>query len=247
MKLKQLQHTFAESLRYQHQDIVESILETNSISAEQRLQVYRNSFVMSVTEALAITYQHTYALVGDAFFNSVSRAFILAQPPSQNNIIEYGAGFSEFLAQLPQLVEMPYLFEMARFEWLLEQTSNLPIDTQQLDVSALAQLAEDKFEQLHFQTPSQLTLFHSEQDISHLYKMLIDDTLTETDLNKACNLALIKQPDFRVELLSLTNEQFQLLQQLRNGNTLAEITPTNLHQYLPQLLTQNLLNGFTIK
>ncbi len=81
MKLKQLQITFSESLFYQHEKITEQVKKTNSVSPLQRLQVYRNSFIMGVSEALAITYQHTLALVGEDFFNAVGRECILKNPP----------------------------------------------------------------------------------------------------------------------------------------------------------------------
>jgi len=246
MKLKQLQSTFAASLFYLHDDITKTIKETEQITPEQRLQVYRNSFIMGVSEALAITYQHTLALVGEEFFNSVSRAFILATPPSENNIITYGEGFNEYLAGLAQLNEMPYISEMARFEWLLEQTSNKKVDDKQLDLSQLALLPEDELDRLTFQTPTQISLFHSTQNISHLYNMLITDDITESDLNTACYLVLKKHPDFRVELIPLQETQFQLLTQIIDGRALGEIIPEDLHQQLPSLLTLHLLNGFTL-
>jgi len=246
MKLNQLQKKFAESLFYQHEEVTDAIKKTDSISAEQRLQVYRNSFIMGVSEALAITYQHTLTLVGEDFFNSVARAFILATPPVENNIITYGLGFDEYLNSLPQLAEMPFISEMARFEWLLEQTTNKEIEDKQLDITQLALVAEEQFGEIQFQVPTQLTLFHSKQDIRHLYQMLIEDAVVESELNNDCYLVLKKQPDFRVELITLEQGQFQLLKQICDGKTLNQITPEDLHQQLPTLLENNLLNGFTI-
>lgn len=246
MKLKQLQAKFAESLFYTNNDITEAIKQTTAVTAEQRVQVYRNSFIMGVTEALAMTYQHTSALVGEDFFNSVSRAFILSTPPAENNIITYGVGFDEYLHSLPQLAEMPFIGEMARFEWLLEQTANKEVENKQLDVSQLAALSEDKLAQLIFTTPTQITLFHSTQDIAHLYQMLIDNALVESDLNVPCYIVLKKQADFRIELIPLQQAQFQLLEQIQAGKSLGDIDPS-IHQQLATLLANNLLHGFTIK
>jgi len=246
MNLKQLQEKFAESLFYQHDEVVDLIKDTHSVSAEQRLQVYRNSFIMGVTEALEVTYQHTLTLVGEEFFNSVARAFILATPPIENNIITYGLGFDEYLNSLPQLAEMPFVSEMARFEWLLEQTSNKQIQDKQIDITQIGLVPEDELEHLLFQVPTQITLFHSTQDIQHLYQMLVENAVVESELNNDCYLVLKKHPDFRVELISLQQAQFQLLTQICDGKTLGQIIPEDLHQQLPALLENNLLNGFTI-
>jgi len=246
MKLQESQSKFAESLCYQHDEFTKQIKETQQISPLQRLQVYRNSFVMGVTEALAITYQYTLALVGEEFFNSISREFIIKQPPKENNIINYGVGFDCYLQGLHQLTDMPYIAEMARFEWLLENTSNTQIEPGQLDLLALAELPESSLSNLKFTIAKQVNLFQSEQDIYQLYQMLINNSVDEMDLNTSCYLALKKHPDFRVELIDLTPTQFLLLKQIKEGKKLAEIVPSELHEQLPTLLEKSLLNGFTI-
>lgn len=245
MKLKQLQKQFAESLLYQHEKITEQIKEREQITAQQRLQVYRNSFIMGVTEALAITYQHTVALVGEEFFNTVSRQFILDQPPIKNNIVVYGMEFSDYLKTLPQLKEMPYISEMARFEWLLEQTSNAEIENKSLEIARLAEVENQQLDKLQFSIPKQVVLFQSELDIKQLYKMIMDNAVVESDLNMPCYLALKKQHDFRIELMMLTKDQFSLLAQIQAGKCLGKIMPTALHQILPQLLEKRLINGFS--
>jgi hypothetical protein len=246
MKLQQLQAQFVDALFYRHENITEQITETQSVTSLQRLQVYRNSFIMGTTEALAITYKNTYALVGEAFFNAVSREFIIKHPPTENNIMAYGDGFDAFLNTLTQLDEMPYIAEMAKFEWVLEQTSNSQISKQTLDLCALSLVPEDAFNSLQFMVPIEVNLFSSEQDIYPLYQMLINDAVVEKDLNNACYLALKKQPDFRIELIPLEKDVFLLLQQLIAGKNLDQVTPPELHHQLPTLLEKSLLNGFTI-
>lgn len=246
MKLGLLQTQFGDSLFYKHEKIVAQIKETQSITPVQRLQVYRNSFIMSVTEALAMTYQHTLALVGQEFFNVVSRAFILSQPPLENNIMTYGDGFSHYLSHLPQLKSMPYISEMARFEWLLEQTSNLPLNKQVLDASELAELSVEQLNKVVFQLPTQISIFTSEQNITLLHQMLVEDQIVEVDLNAPCYLVLKKQQDFRVELISLEKEQILLLQQIQSKKNFEQLVELNLHQQLPVLLEQGLLSGFTV-
>jgi hypothetical protein len=246
MKLAQLQTQFADALFYRHDEILDQIKETQSITPLQRLQVYRNSFIMGVTEALAITYKHTFALVGEDFFNAVGRDFIIKHPPAENNIVTYGFGFNTFLNTLKQLETMPYIAEMAKFEWLLEQTSNSQISSQILDLSQLSLVAENAFNTLQFMVPTEVCLFKSDQDIYQLFQMITNDAVVETNLNNACYIALKKHPDFRIELINLEKNQFMLLQQLIEGKSLGQIMPQELHLQLPILLEKSLLNGFTI-
>jgi len=247
MNLNKLQQQFCEALRYQNSLITTEIQEKEAFTSSELLQIYRNSFVMGVTDALSITYQHTLSLVGDAFFNAVARQFIVQQPPQENNIITYGNGFSEYLHSLEQLENIPYIAEMARFEWLLEQTSNLPLHTKKLDVISLAAIAAEQLPDIIFHVPAQVVLFSSEQNICYLYQMLVDNKVQETDLNQACYIALKKQPDFTVELIKLSHEEFLLLQQISKQQCLAQVAPSNLHQFLPALMEKQLINGFTVK
>lgn len=247
MKLNKLQQQFSDSLLYKSDLITSEIQEKEQFTSHDLLQIYRNSFVMGVSEALAATYRHTLSLVGETFFNTVTRQFILTQPPHENNIINYGDGFACFLDNLPQLKSMPYIAEMARFEWLLERTSDAQLQSQRLDIEKLSTLPEALFTTIIFNIPAQVSLFSSEQDILCLYHMLVDDKVQETDLNKACYLALKKQADFSVELIALTENQYTLLQQIARHRPLGKIMPADLHQFLPVLLEKDLLNGFTVK
>lgn len=245
MNLATLQDQFSDALFYRNENVIDQIKKTPSMQAVERLQVYRNSFIMGTTEALAMTYKYTLELVGEEFFNAISRHFILNHPPSENNIMTYGFGFDEFLKALPQLKEMPYVSEMASFEWLLEQTSNSPLRSQELDISLLSLVEEDTFNRLKFTVPSDVSLFCSNQDIHLLYEMIVNNAVTETDLNKKCYIALKKHADFRIELINLEKDQFLLLQQLTEEKRLEQLVPYDLHLQLPALLEKSLLNGFT--
>ncbi|MCG6201361.1 DNA-binding domain-containing protein [Psychromonas antarctica] len=247
MKLDMLQQQFTDALLYRNSLITSEIKDKELLSSKALLQIYRNSFVMGVTEALSITYQHSLSLVGETFFNAVARQFILQQPPQENNIISYGNGFSHFLQNLEQLQSLPYIAEMARFEWLLEQTSNAPFQSELLDTAKLASIPPEQLDIITFQIPSQISLFTSEQNILSLYQMIITNKVQETDLNTPCYMALKKQSDFSVELISLTKETFLLVQQISQHRPLGKIEPADLHLLLPSLLEKGLLNGFTIK
>ena len=247
VKLNKLQQLFTQALRYKNTLISREIQGKQALSSDDLLQLYRNNFVIGVSEALAATYPHTLALVGEDFFNSVAREFILQQPPQENNIISYGDGFSAYLHTLPQLQSLPYIAEMARFEWLLEQTTNLYQENKQLDIERLAAVPEQQFAAIRLQLPSQVSLFHSEQNIQRLYQMMVNNSIQETDLNQACYMALKKHADFRIELIPLTQDEFVLLQKIHQQCALSEITASNLQPFLPELIEKGLINDFTIE
>jgi len=246
MNIKQLQQQFSDTLLYKNDQIAQQIKPKEAFTSNELLQIYRNNFVMGVTEALSATYQHTLALVGETFFNAVARQFILSAPPQENNMMTYGNGFSEYLHNLEQLKELPYVAEMARFEWLLEQTTNKKLQTVSLDFQQLKSIPTDQLENIIFQIATQVSIFSSKQNIQHLYNMIIRQQVQETDLNQICYLALKKQENFSVELILLSEAEFLLLQQMMQHKTMGTIEPQSLLEGLPQLLEKNLLHGFTL-
>lgn len=246
MKLNELQYQFSDALLYKNDLVSTQIQNKKAFSSNELLQIHRNNFIMGVTESLSATYQHTLKLVGEEFFNSVTRQFILQHPPHENNMMTYGVGFSDFLGTLTQLKSLPYVAEMARFEWLLEQTTNKPVQTSILDLAQLALIKPQQLEKISFQIVSQISLFSSEQNIKHLYKMIINNNVEQSDLNSTCYMALKKQFDFKVELISLNKDEFLLLEQIMQKKHLGQIQPAELHQNLPSLMDKGLLNGFTL-
>lgn len=246
MNIKQLQQQFSDTLLYKSDQIAEQIKPKKAFTSNELLQVYRNNFVMGVTEALSATYQHTLSLVGEEFFNAVARQFILSHPPQENNMLTYGHGFSEYLYHLKQLKELPYVAEMARFEWLLEQTANKKIQTSTLDLQHLQSIPAEQLENIMFHITTQVSLFSSQQNIQHLYQMIIRQQVQETDLNQTCYIALIKQINFTIELVSLNETEFLLIEQIMQQKTLGKIEPQSLLEDLPQLLEKDLLCGFTL-
>jgi len=246
MKLKALQEAFSQTLLYQPSDIALQLKEKTGFTTDQLLQIHRNNFVISVTESLKAVYNCTLQLVGDEFFESVARHYILNNPPIENNIRVYGEGFPEYLVALPQLADMPYIAEMAKFESLYEHAQNFPIQQGNFDPQALQQVAADDFAELQFLIRSDCTVFDSPQNIYLLFNMIKNNDVKEADLNHQCYLLLQKLPDFSISVIELSQPQWQLIKQLQEKVTLENLQPSSLQEQLSDLLTANLISGFTI-
>lgn len=247
LNLHKLQAQFKQSLLYQDSSINEHIQEQNGFDAEQLLQIYRNNFIISVTESLQCTYPNTLQLVGEEFFNAVARAFILAKPPAINNICVYGQQFYQYLSEFEQLQEIPFVAEMARFEQQLEETKRLALSDIQLDVEQLQRVPEHQHHQLQFTLTPNISCFTSKQDISQLLSIIKSGQEESVDLNTPCFLLLIKQANFEVTVKTISEAQWQLINQLKKHYCLSELTPTTLHNELAELLSLQIINGFTIK
>jgi len=88
-------------------------------AARQRLTIYRNNIIVSLSEALAKTFPVVCRLVGRRYFDHAAEAFIRTAPPTEPRLSHYGAGFADFLARF--CPDLPYLAEVARLEWQINE------------------------------------------------------------------------------------------------------------------------------
>jgi hypothetical protein len=100
----------------------------DSFDGPERLAIYRNNFLISLGEALKANFPVTLQLLGTDYFEQAARRFVLSQPPRRPCLFEYGAGFADYLRDLPHLATRPYIVDMARFEFARVTAYNAPVE-----------------------------------------------------------------------------------------------------------------------
>src|SRR6516162_23339 len=111
----------------------------DGLAPEARLNIYRNTFIGSLTNALRLCYPAIHRLVGAEFFAGATARFIPACPPETACLDDYGEGFAAFLAGFPPAAGFSYLTGVARLEWAVFRALRAP-DRPALDPKALAEI-----------------------------------------------------------------------------------------------------------
>lgn len=119
----------------------------DSFDATERLRIYRNNFLIGLGEALNSNFPVVRRMLGDEFFAQAARAFILRAPPDTPCLFEYGEGFPEFLADLPEMAKLPYVPEMASFEFARIAAYHAPVEALLTD-AAIARVPPEKLSDL---------------------------------------------------------------------------------------------------
>ncbi|MEM5313251.1 DNA-binding domain-containing protein [Paraburkholderia sp. JHI869] len=114
----------------------------DGLDPQTRLNVYRNTAVGVLINALRLAFPAVQRLVGADFFEGTVRLFVRAAPPRSAWLDEYGAEFPAFLAQMPQLSSVPYVIDVAQLEWVVNGVLHAP-DVAPLDPASLAGLDEN--------------------------------------------------------------------------------------------------------
>jgi hypothetical protein len=129
LALPELQRLFGQVLLTDDEAALGSLereISAGSPAPRERLAVYRNNVLGSLTDALSETFPVVCRLVGERFFAFAAREFIAAHPPLRPSLSEYGGAFPAFLATFPPCRDLVYLADTAQLEWLLNVARYAP-------------------------------------------------------------------------------------------------------------------------
>jgi hypothetical protein len=89
------------------------------------LRVHRNTVLGALSNALRLSFPVVDKLVGEDFFDRMAIEYARALPPRAPQLDEYGAGFAASIAGFPGTGSLPYLAELAQFEWQLARLARM--------------------------------------------------------------------------------------------------------------------------
>lgn len=250
--LQQLQQQFAATLQYQPNAIKTAVV-SDHFSAEQRLQLYRNNFIISVTEVLVSVYPTVNAMIGDECFAQLARQHILNHPLRQGDVSVYGNDFAATItAQASLSQSLPYLADLATLEWQRDVVSRLVCHDGNLPMVKLQQLehAADNINPHHcyFHIPTATRIFSSQYAVVSLWEIvnLQQQQQQQQQLLATLNInqpqsALIQHYQWQIWQQHVTPELVDLIKDCQQQRLIAELTPSQL-TLLPQLLHFHLLD-----
>jgi len=221
------------------------------LTPPKRFRVYRNNVFASLINALRARYPVIERLTGEDFFKTAAGHFIEAHPPRSPVLIDYGEGFSDFLASFEPAGALPYLADVARLEWLRHRAYHAA-DREALRSSDLARAPSDRVFALKFEFHPSAALVDSSYPIVSIWETNAHDAETRPigpDL--AGEAALVVRPDYDVQNVRLDEAEHAFATALAQGATLgeaaakgAEFDGFNLTPALAKLITAGAFCSF---
>ena len=102
--------------------------------------IYRNTVLKGCIDALQANFPAVTRLVGEEWFRAAAVVYAREFPPQAPMLVEYGAGFPDFLAHFEPAAELPYLPSVARLDRFWSE-SHVAADETPLRAQDLAGLA----------------------------------------------------------------------------------------------------------
>ena len=199
---------------------------TATLSARQRLQVYRNNMVESLVAALAAVYPVVSRLVGNGFLRHAAKAFVGAHPSRSGNLQDFGGELPAFLRVWLPASELPYLPDVAALEWALHRAyheAELPA----LALERLAQVPAADQGGLRLRLQPSTRFVASRYPVLKIWQANQPEVLDEgstISLDEGGVDLLVVQHALEIEFRLLGRAEGGWLRALADGATLAEAT-----------------------
>lgn len=201
--LAQLQAAFANAILDPGMAVPSGLTGPDGRPGARRFAVYRNNVVAGLIETLKAAFPVTCRLVGDEFFAAMARVYVAGEPPRSPIMLDYGAGFSEFIEQFEPAAALPYLRDIARLErsWVEAYHAAEAIP---LPPSALARVPPVELPSMRLLLHPSVRIVRSIFPIVAIWQINVDACGTrEVNLADGGEDALVTRPDAEVEVRAL--------------------------------------------
>lgn len=216
-------------------------LDSADIPLDIRLNVYRNNVLSGLSNVLALNFPTIKTLVGEEFFDAVAKLYIRQNPPQQGCANLYGESFAEFLHSLEQTQELPYLYDVAQYDWAFNFGYHAA-DDMGLRQEDLQGISPEQYADLVLNPRASLSLIHSSYPLISIREFCgKEDEDDETlDLDAGGVYLMVYRPELRIVVVELEDDEFAMLTGIQQGKNLGEAFETVLAVY-PNFDFQNFL------
>jgi len=231
------------------------VIKTNGLTAEQRLQVYRNNTQLGLTEALRDGYPVVNKLVGTEFFGHLARSYIRLYPPQAGCLLSYGELVADFIADFQPAEGLPYLSDVARLEWLWDEAFH-EADAYALDMAKLATIAPEAYDKLGFTLHPSARFLASDFPILKIWQANQEghEGNGRISLDEGGCQLLVYRPQWEVVIMSLDETDYLFLTLLNMKQTLTQAVEQvllkepnfNAQAVLKHWIVNGLIIGFYI-
>lgn len=192
------------------------------LSADARLDIYRNNWQQGFIRALAIGYPVTERLVGRDYFVRLAREFLAVSPSRRGDLRHIGAPFPEFLRSKFSATEYAYLADVGALEHLCEELQ-VAAEVTPTTVDELRSIPASDYAGLRFDLCPTAGLLCSPYPVTRIWLSNQPQAAPQViDLRSGGEQLLVRYLEEAFEFHRLRPVEFTLATAFREGVPLAE-------------------------
>jgi hypothetical protein len=221
--LRELQLRFAATLLDPAANDALAYVIGRGIPPHERIGFYRNNVIANFRNTLRAVYPVIERLVGEPFFDQAADRYLRTHPSSSGDLNRFGAHFAEFLETWPPARELRYLADVARLEWLVEESFH-GADRESVQPADLAAVPPDQQALLCFELHPACRLLVSAFPIHRIWQVNQPDAPRDAsvDLGEGGVYLLIRRDRHEVSIETLDHGSFCMLSLLAAGRNFDE-------------------------
>jgi hypothetical protein len=232
--------------------IVAAIL-GDGLDPAARVGIYRHHAFATLGAALQSTFPVVCRLVDKRFFAYAAHEYLREHPPHSRCLVEYGADFADFLIGFAPCKELPYLADVARFEWALNIAATVRSGAP-LQAETLATIPPDEAAYVALRLEPSLSYLASPWPIDAIWQANQEDEVPPIDLSSGGTSLQIRRAGDAVAWHRLDPGTFAFRTALADGLVLAAAMSAatlkdpafDLTEALQQVFADGLAVGFVI-
>ena len=227
-RLAERQRDFSAALLDPALPVPSGLVGPDGEPSARRFAVYRNNVVAGLMEALKAAFPAVCRIVGDEFFRAMARRHVLSKPPASPVLLDYGAGFPDFVAGFEPAATLPYLPGVARIERAWTEAYHAP-EALPLQASDFAVIDADRLAEIHLALHPSLRIVRSCLPALTIWRMNVADGVPgPVDLAAGGEDTLVVRPAAEVEVRSMPPGGAAFVTLLADGKSLAKATTAAL-------------------
>ena len=237
------------------------IISTDTLSAEERLSIYRGSILGGITTALTGIYPVCEKLVGEQYFIQMVAGYLREYPSGSPDIGNYGDKLAEYLTEFiskqTSAQELVYLPDTARLEWLWHKAFNAedanlllgPLTSRPL--SELADIEQEDQGRIRFYLDASLGLMQSDYPVEKIWQANQNQSQEQQEESislddSAVSLMVRRTANYAMSIDTITTDLFHFLKAIEARQCFADIAELEFDLPMADLLAHSMQSGLII-
>jgi len=209
---------------------LKKLLDSNQVDeSDERLAIYRNNTLHSLSESVVDLYPSIEHVVGRDFLIATAKEYLKVSPPYSAALLNFGLDFPEFLATFEHTKNYAYLPDLARIDMLRHQAYHAD-DESPLSPHQIQQIPLEELAQSYIQLPKSCYILASEFRTYSLWENIHTQDDNEIQIDGKEH-TLIYRNDLHVKTTKISEEEHYFLSRIKNGHTLGSSLEGTLKEY----------------
>ena len=143
-------------------------------SVTTRLGIYSRAYHARLREALVSNYPAVAKMLGEAHFTELAQEYIASHDSHFFSIRYYGHALAHFVASEPGYKSMPFLADLARWEWMMAEVYDAA-DADPINAAQLESRQTSEWSSLRVTFHPSVRMMSLAWNVPQLWKALMDD------------------------------------------------------------------------